>query len=124
MSALSPNISACLSGGCKTMTVNDITGLYNLINNLTGWEYPNESKAYVTAATLQILAPDQTAYTTIDVTTAVSASSTSVEEFLLAQLSYSDLGLTTNFTDGIYEFIDAKGTIRCSTNWISKPYAF
>lgn len=102
--SVSPKISACLSNGCKTMTVNDITGVYSLIN-LYGWGFPNEVKTDVTSATIQILAPGQTTYTTIDVTTAVTGSNPLTEEFLLSQISYSDIGLTTNFTDGVYEFI-------------------
>ena len=102
--SVAPKISACLSNGCKTMTVDDTTGVYSLIN-LYGWGYPNEVKTDVLSGTLQILAPGQTTYTTIDVTTAITGSNPLSEEFLLSQISYSDIGLTTNFTDGIYEFI-------------------
>lgn len=61
-------------------------------------------KINVASASLDITGPSQTTATTIDVTTAITSSSIYVEEFLLVQLSYSDLNLGSTFTDGLYSY--------------------
>lgn len=61
-------------------------------------------KINVASATIAITGPSQTTATTIDVTTAITSSSIYVEEFLLVQLSYSDLNLGSTFTDGLYTY--------------------
>lgn len=90
------------------MTINDTRGLYNAITNTSGWDSTGVSslaKSAVASATIEITGPGQTSATSIDVTTAVTSSSIYVEEFLLVQLSYSDIGLSSTFTDGLYTYV-------------------
>jgi hypothetical protein len=61
-------------------------------------------KINVASASLDITGPSQTTATTIDVTSAITSSSIYVEEFLLVQLSYSDLNLGSTFSDGLYSY--------------------
>jgi len=89
------------------MNINDTRGLYNTTTNPNGWDSTGVNslaKSAVASATIAITGPSQTTATTIDVTTAITSSSIYVEEFLLAQLSYSDLNLGSTFTDGLYSY--------------------
>lgn len=105
--SFTPKLSSCLTTGCSLMNINDTRGLYNATTNPNGWDSTsavNIAKADVASATIAIIGPSQTTATTIDVTTAITSSSIYVEEFLLAQLSYSDLNLGSTFTDGLYSY--------------------
>ena len=89
------------------MNINDTRGLYNATTNPNGWDSTsavNIAKADVVSATIAITGPSQTSATTIDVTSAITSSSIYVEEFLLVQLSYSDLNLGSTFSDGLYSY--------------------
>lgn len=103
--AISLKINACLSSGCSTMTISDVTGIYNANTNTTGWESPNLQKSNVASATLEIEGPTQTSFTSFDVTAAITSSSVYVEEFPLVEIAYSDMTLSPNFIDGLYNFI-------------------
>lgn len=115
MSAVKLKLSGCISGDCDILTVTEITGLYDANSNTTGWEDSTDGdtdKSLITSAVLEVLGPDQTTYTSITVTNAVVASSAFVEEFTLAVLAPSDIGMST-FENGLYTFIytvvDASG---------------
>lgn len=95
--------STCIVS-CRTLEVSDVSG--NIGTSSTGWGSPNLAKGDVTKATLQILAPGQSTYTSFTVTSQVAGSSTSASEFLLQNIVPSDLSLTsTQFPSGQYELI-------------------
>lgn len=105
--SFAPKLFSCLTTGCSLMNINDTRGLYNATTNPNGWDSTGVNslaKSAVTSATIAIIGPSQTTATTIDVTTAITSSSIYVEEFLLVQLSYSDLNLGSTFTDGLYTY--------------------
>jgi hypothetical protein len=97
--------STCVTEGCTLMTISDVTGIYDSINNTTGWGTPNPAKSSITSATIEITAPGpgQITSTGFDVTSVVVASSSSIQEFALYSLSPSDIGLSSVFSSGIYE---------------------
>mgnify|MGYP003344315005 FL=1 len=63
--------STCVTEGCTLMTVSDVTGIYDVTTNSTGWGSPNPDKSSITSATLSISFGSQT--TDIDVTTIVQS---------------------------------------------------
>lgn len=105
--SFSPKLNSCVTTGCSLMDINDTRGLYNATVNPDGWDSTsavNIAKADVASATIEITGPGQTSATSIDVITAIKSSSVYMEEFLLVQLSYSDIGLSSTFTDGLYTY--------------------
>lgn len=105
--SFSPKLLTCLTTGCSLMDINDTRGLYNPTTNPNGWDSTGTNslaKSAVASATIEITGLGQTSATSIDVTTAITSSSIYVETFLLTQLSYSDVGLGSTVTDGLYTY--------------------
>lgn len=105
--SLKLKLKGCVSGECDVLTITENTGLYNANSNLYGWdagETVNIAKVGITSAVLEVKGPGQTSFTAITVTTDVQTSSAYVEEFTLAVLAPSDIGMTT-FENGQYDFI-------------------
>jgi hypothetical protein len=74
--ALENSIGACLTG-CGSVPIKDVTGLYNPVNNLVGWGFPNLEREDVVSATLTLTFTNSKGTVTtetIDVTTEVQDS--------------------------------------------------
>jgi hypothetical protein len=64
--ALIPKLSVCALDSCSTLRIKEITGVYDALNNLYGWNTPNITVADLTSAELIITSPSGTV-TTVDV---------------------------------------------------------
>lgn len=64
--ALISKLSVCSLNACSTLRIKEITGTYNVLNNLTGWNTPNVAVIDIESAELIITSPSGT-ITTIDV---------------------------------------------------------
>lgn len=64
--ALIPKLSVCNLNACSTLRIKEITGLYDSLTNLYGWDTPNVDTNEITSAELIITSPSGTV-TTIDV---------------------------------------------------------
>ena len=105
--SLKLKLKGCVSGDCDVLTVTENTGLYNANSNVYGWDIDgtvNIDKSKITSAVLEVKGPGQTTFSSVTVTTTVQLSSSYVEEFTLAVLAPSDIGMTT-FENGQYDFI-------------------
>lgn len=111
--ALKPKANICPADACVKLIITDIRGLYHAVDNPNGWGYavgnPNINRDDVTLATFKIKLPNQSNFTTIDVTDEVSGTSTPNQyylnyEFLVAELEMTDVGQTGKFPDGKYEY--------------------
>ena len=56
--ALVPKINFCLKNTCSVISISDVTGIYHVSNNPTGWGSPNAQGADVLTATITITNPD------------------------------------------------------------------
>ncbi len=109
--ALSLNISSCIKNACRTLSISELTGLYDVNLNNTGWETPNPAIADVVTWSLEITRPDLTTIT-IDEPVGLPTSSTVLEYEISASTVNSDW---SKFLDGLYTItytvvVDIAGT--------------
>lgn len=64
--AFIPKLSVCALNGCSTLRIKEITGIYDVLNNTTGWGSPNITVAHLTTAEIIITSPSGTV-TTVNV---------------------------------------------------------
>lgn len=64
--ALIPKLSVCNLNACSTLRIKEITGVYDALTNLYGWNSPNITVADIDTAELIITSPSGTV-TTIDI---------------------------------------------------------
>lgn len=106
--ALSLALSYCVSNGCKTLTLQDETGNYNVTNNPTGWGSPNDTLATVEAATLLIKDPSGNDHD-IDIVSdlAITFDGSTVVEDLVYPVTNKLLGYDTSdyVPDGTWEVV-------------------
>ena len=88
--------------GCDTLLFTELTGEYS-VSNTTGWNDASTALiADITAATLDITYPDGSVLETpIDLYPAIPTIDTTLE----VEITNTDVGLTTNFPDGLYTFL-------------------
>ena len=65
--ALIPKLSVCALNSCSTLRIKEITGVYDALTNLYGWNTPNIGTTNIITAELIITSPSGT-ITTTDVT--------------------------------------------------------
>lgn len=103
--ALSPKISVCFRDNCKTIRVEDTTGVYNASTNTGGWGVPNTTLALASPVILTMTLPSGTEEE-FTLTATVNAATIIDGKFLLDDITPSDVtGLTdVQFPDGVYTF--------------------
>jgi hypothetical protein len=109
--ALKLNIDICAKN-CKYFQFTELTGAYNALTNLTGWETPNPAVGSATSAILTITDPDGTE-TEIDLlATSVFPNSTdSGINIVNTQLGYLKADkLNTGIWEFLYTVITPTGT--------------
>jgi len=91
--ALQVNFTASQASNCKDIDVIDTTGVYDALNNPTGWGAPNADTTDVTQATLYIVTPSGSSYA-IDATLLLNDELTVLG---------SSIGYTGKLPDGYYD---------------------
>ena len=90
--ALSPVITGTTSNKCKTLSVTDTTGVYNVTTNPEGWGAPNDDGSAMTIANITITYADG-GIQVVDVLSQIPASVT-------GNFTFADITLT-GYVDGI-----------------------
>ena len=112
--AVLPRLNVCQDSNAETLTITDVTGLYDASTNTGGWGTPNDAVTDITAATLAVTEPDGT-ITTFNLLTDSNATWPSAnlvyfdvitlqkdeDGTLISGDSNSDIG---TFSDGTYSF--------------------
>jgi len=121
--ALTLQLSYCQSNGCKTLTITDSTGTYDVTTNPTGCDplwLPD-----VTAATLVITDPSDNEYT-IDIISDLGIDySTATVDTLEYDVPSTLLGKSSTeaFDDGIYEVVYTITLLGVTTFTVTRMFA-
>lgn len=112
---LIPDISTCSNRDCKSIVINDTTGIYDAVHNEYGWGGVNILPSDITSATVTVFLPgtspdiDPTVGYIIDVLTVLNTTVLPAYEdcysFELATFSNQNLGNDCNLPDGIYTIV-------------------
>lgn len=104
--ALTPLNSLCFKNNCKTIRINDITGVYDVVTNIGGWGTPNTTLVQADPVTITLTLPDNTS-SIFTVTSTVNAATISGGQFHLIDIETTDItGFSeSQFEDGIYNII-------------------
>ena len=108
--AVTLKLSSSQSCDCKTLTLTDATGVYNVTTNPTGWGTPNIAFGDVLCAYLKVFLPDHVTYYYVDVTSIFTGATTVAD--LIFTLDMGDLGGAAGdkFDDGCYDVVYKVGT--------------
>lgn len=98
--ALEPKLSICVKNACSTLVISETTGAYSA-TNVGGYGTPNPATGDVSAASLKIIAPDETEYT-INLLTEGFPNTNSSFEY---EIPSADVDDRTNIEDGYWQFI-------------------
>lgn len=103
---IAPKIKICFEN-CSKIAVYDITGMYEIAENPTGWGTPNINPSGITSATVTIKHPESTTPVVFDFTSILSAAVLPVSyiadyEIFLSDITYQALGMSA-LKDGVYE---------------------
>jgi hypothetical protein len=110
--ALLNRFKVCQDSTCESLTVTDITGLYDAATNTGGFGDVNDSVGDITVATIDIIPPDSTTTYTFDLLTDTSHDWPTVDVYEFEILTVSldangDLvtgaGGLSQLTDGTYD---------------------
>lgn len=104
---IAQKISNSQTTGGSEWILTDVSGMYQVTDNPTGWGSPNTTPALVTEASIVITPPNTTTQYTFDVLSTVNAVTLPSAyfpnfTFELITLEPSDIALT-EFPDGIYQ---------------------
>lgn len=102
--ALKLNFSICESG-CKDFIFTETTGLYDSVDNPTGWNGSNASIANVTIATLDIYSPTSTTTPTLTIDLFATGNFPTTDDTIEYIVTNTALGLSGRLTDGVWKFV-------------------
>lgn len=106
--ALKLNIAVCSKSNCKKFEFVELTGEYDLVDNLTGWETPNPTIAGVNSAILEVYKPGFTSTSIADETFDLHAESPAwptTDTTQIFTITNNDLGYSGKVEDGIWKFV-------------------
>lgn len=121
--ALALDVSVCQTSDCKYILWKELTGLYNVSSNPTGYGAPNKTVANATAATLAITLTDGTIVTLNLYSTFPTSDCTA--SYTLSSFTLGLSGATlTAIPDGLYKFVYTVTFSDLSTATITKNVLF
>ena len=97
--AFSPLLSICKKENGTVLSVTDITGVYHVTTNPTGWNNPNPDANNILNITLDITYPSEEVQTVALETVPL----TEVPDPIIGSFTYSDITLDYN-VDGVHQF--------------------